>query len=319
MSSDDLFWLEPRDLPAAVVLALGHHCALRSSQPWLPEKTEADVAPLLDWVASQGVLLGWGSPGRLKAFWGGVRFGDFRNLGPGVFCPDFAHGFAQGVDALRVTRHLYRGLASRWLGEGLTIHAAAAYACEPAVAEALSLTGFGRIVADLSRPRADLETDLALAPHAGVRVRPAVADDAPLLAGWDEALARHIGAPPVSMPRTRGRTVDEWQAWLTQADAVVLIAEQGSVPLGYIKAADPGWDVTWAVGSPGTLAICGLWVEPSVRSGGVARALLAGLVREAAKRGKDLISVDCETLNPEAWGFWSKWFVPVTWSWERRL
>lgn len=320
MSSDDLFVLESwADRAAAGALALEHHRSLRSSQPWLPQKTRNDIDHLLGWVASQGVLLGWGHPGQLKAFWGGARFEDFRNLGPGVFCPDFAHGFAAGVDPFRATRHLYRGLASRWLAQGLTIHAAGTYANEAAVSEALSLTGFGRIVADLARPRSDLEADLALVPQARVDVRFAGPADAQKLAEWDRGLARHIGDPPVSMPRTHGRSPEQWVAWLAEPDAVALIAERDSVPLGFIKAEDPGYDVTWAVGGPQTLAICGLWVEPTLRGGGAARALLAALVREARHRDKTLVSVDCETLNPEAWAFWSRWFVPVTWSWERRV
>jgi hypothetical protein len=32
-----------------------------------------------------------------------------------------------------------------------------------------------------------------------------------------------------------------------------------------------------------------------------------------------VISVDCETTNLEAYGFWSRWFWPVSWSLERRV
>ena len=31
------------------------------------------------------------------------------------------------------------------------------------------------------------------------------------------------------------------------------------------------------------------------------------------------LSVDCETANPEAYGFWTRWFQPVAWALERRV
>ena len=55
------------------------------------------------------------------------------------------------------------------------------------------------------------------------------------------------------------------------------------------------------------------------RRAGVGGALLAALARVAAAAGRDLVSVDCETTNPEAYGFWSRWFHPVSWSLERRV
>ncbi len=35
--------------------------------------------------------------------------------------------------------------------------------------------------------------------------------------------------------------------------------------------------------------------------------------------GKRLMSVDCETHNLEAFGFWTRLFTPVAWGFERRV
>ena len=48
-------------------------------------------------------------------------------------------------------------------------------------------------------------------------------------------------------------------------------------------------------------------------------ALLAALVRYAKSVGKEIVSVDFESTNLEAYGFWTRWFLPVTWSLERRV
>jgi GNAT superfamily N-acetyltransferase len=77
--------------------------------------------------------------------------------------------------------------------------------------------------------------------------------------------------------------------------------------------------VTFAVHDEQTLAIDGMFVESAIRGRGVGRALLAALAAHALEAGKSLMSVDCETTNPEAYAFWSARFRPVTWSFERRV
>ena len=89
--------------------------------------------------------------------------------------------------------------------------------------------------------------------------------------------------------------------------------------MGFIKAQEPQSDVTYTVHGNGTLAINGMYVDAEARRGGVASRLLSELIDHAAEAGKNIVSVDCETTNPEAYGFWSHWFTPVTWSLERRV
>ena len=78
-------------------------------------------------------------------------------------------------------------------------------------------------------------------------------------------------------------------------------------------------DVSYAVHEESTLAINGMYVEADSRCAGVGKFLLASSVREAAGVGKEIVSVDCETTNPEAYAFWTRWFEPVAWGLERRV
>ncbi|GAJ16035.1 unnamed protein product, partial [marine sediment metagenome] len=89
--------------------------------------------------------------------------------------------------------------------------------------------------------------------------------------------------------------------------------------MGFIKAEKPQFDVSYAVHGESTLAINGMYVEADFRRAGVGSLLLASLAREAAAADKEIVSVDCETTNPEAYGFWSRWFEPVAWALERRV
>ncbi|MFH1569781.1 MAG: GNAT family N-acetyltransferase [Gemmatimonadota bacterium] len=43
------------------------------------------------------------------------------------------------------------------------------------------------------------------------------------------------------------------------------------------------------------------------RREGLGRCLLTALVLHAAAAGKGMVSVDCETTNPEACAFWVRW------------
>ena len=89
--------------------------------------------------------------------------------------------------------------------------------------------------------------------------------------------------------------------------------------MGFIKAQEPQADVSHAVHGPATLAINGTYVKPGSRSAGVGTLLLASLAGHARATGREIISVDCETANLEAYGFWSRWFMPVSWGLERRV
>jgi GNAT superfamily N-acetyltransferase len=89
--------------------------------------------------------------------------------------------------------------------------------------------------------------------------------------------------------------------------------------VGYIKAQEPQFDVSYAVHGDETLGINGMFVEPEHRGTGIAQALLAATAREANRRGLRVLSVDHETANIEADGFWGRYFEPVSWALERRI
>lgn len=47
--------------------------------------------------------------------------------------------------------------------------------------------------------------------------------------------------------------------------------------------------------------------------------MLEYLCEVSEKEGKEYIGVDCETLNPTALRFWSKYFEKYTYSYARRI
>lgn len=324
------------DVRRAADIAASAHRRLVASLPWLPARAAEDFVPRIEWMVNEGTVYALEEDGVLRSFLGWFRLDNFRNLGPGALTPDWCWGVRdetpEGEEAPpRLVSRLMSPLVRRMLADlgraQLVVHAIGVPASSRAGLEEFLLLGWGRIVLDAARPALDVRTALSGrvdrvrgGEGAAIAIRPAEARDARELSLLDARLAAHIAEPPVLMPDTRGSGVEEWEAWLRRPDAHTVVAERaGGSLVGFIKAAPPGFDVSWFVHDPGTLAICGLWVDPSARGFGVGERLLASLVDEGIAQGTTLISVDCETHNPEARAFWLKYFTPVAWSLERRF
>ncbi len=333
------------EIRRAADIAASAHRSLVASLPWLPARAVEDFVPRIEWMANEGAVYGLEEDGELKSFLGWFRLDDFRNLGPGALTPDWCWGVRDETpEAIETTeeaesgesraRHMSRlvsPLVRRMLSDlgraRLGVHAVGVPASSRAGLREFSLLGWGGIVLDAARPASDLREALASratgargGKGATVVVRPAEARDARDLSLLDARLAVHIAEPPVLMPDARGSSAEDWAEWISRTDARTVVAERsGGGLVGFIKAAPPGFDVSWFVHDPGTLAICGLWVDPSARGLGVGERLLASLVDEGIARDKTLVSVDCETHNPEARAFWLRYFEPVAWSFERRF
>ena len=100
---------------------------------------------------------------------------------------------------------------------------------------------------------------------------------------------------------------------------IAFVAVFSGAPVGYIKAQEPQFDVSYAVHGDETLGINGMFVEREHRGTGVAQALLGAMANEGERRGHQVLSVDHETANIEADGFWSRYFAAVSWALERRV
>lgn len=320
----------------AAAMAFRDHLRLRERYPWMPEKREDEFVPRIEWMAREGRVYALADGGGLRAFIGWFTIEDYRNLGAAAFTPDWCSAVsAPEAEVPRLTGPLIRRLLGDLRDEGIPIHAAGIPSTNGALIEEFSLLGYGRIVLDAARPMASLiETAGSLGPLGSLKspglpqwdraggdltLRPAEREDAKALSELDARLALHIASPPVLMPHAQGSPVGEWERWLENPGTLTYLAEREGKPVGFIKADAPHFDVSWFVHGAETMAICGFYVAPEERGAGIGRALLRALAEAASGRGYTLMSVDCETHNPEARGFWLRYFEPVTWSFERRF
>lgn len=314
------------DVLECASIAFAQHAALRHDLAFIPAKGRDDYVGKLAWLAREGRLYVARAErgGPVDAYLGWFALEEFRNIGRAALTPDWGIGVAESQREpmkkeapSRVARELLRVALADANEAGLRVHGIGVSASRPDLVETLSLTAYGRIVLDAASPADALSRCLSSA-RGSVSVARATGADVPALARLDACLARHIGSSPVMMPGAHGTDEAGWDEWLRGPEARAFIAWVAGEAVGFIKTDEPGLDVSDVVHGEATTAICGLYVDPGSRQAGVARALLAELALDAVARGKSLVSVDCETHNPEAFGFWTKWFSPVSWSLERR-
>ncbi len=319
---------DEKELKAISAIALESHKALRSSNPWLPERSIKDFFVRLEWMVNEGMVYATEDNSVIQSFLGWFPLEDFRNVGPGALTPDWAIGVAGALSAketaIRISP-LIRNLLTDIRNAGLSIHGIGIPDSSRILMEEFSLLIWGKIVLDAARSTRDLLNGLLdnahtnSLPDTSINIRPALISDASSLAHLDEQLAAHIAAPPVLMPNTEGSTTDEWASWIDSPNNLTFVAEESNSLVGFIKSGPPQMDVSWFVHSEQTTAICGLWVNPECRGKHLGESLLTELAKTAANSGYSLTSVDCETHNPEARSFWLSHFIPVSWSFERRF
>ena len=306
-------------ITSAAELSGKSHRRLRELRTHLPIRSSDDFASRIDWTTQNGIVTGLFEGGKLQAFLGAIPIDDIFNSGPGSIGPDWCNGAAAGVDDFRAFRLLYRDLAPRFISTGHRIHAFGCYASEAGYINAMQLTGFGRVTLDAARPLSwlidKLSPDLSDPEFEIVRAR---AEDAPELERLDNDLASHLTESPVFIPVPHGMSSVERSEWLASPLRISFIARRDRRVFGYIKAEEPQYDVSFAVQGRTTLAIKGLYVEPEFRRSGIGSLLLGALACEGRKIDREIMSVDCETTNIEAYAFWTKWFDPVTYGLERR-
>ena len=337
----------------ASALAFENHCLLRERYPWLPEKKLDEFIGRVEWMTREGRVYALEDGDSIRAFIGWFKIDDFRNLGVGSLTPDWCFGVApsgktgitargkereltglstgglesalgelEGAPSPREVSRLMSPLVRRMMddlkAEGIPIHAIGVPSTAGAFLEEFSMLSYGRIVLDAARPAGELIA-LPCAEPEGFIVRAAEAADARTLEDLHARLARHVGSAPVLMPGSHGMSFEEWEEWLAGPDSLTFVAEREGEAVGFIIAEPPHFDVSWFVHGESTLAICGLYVDPSIRGRGVGENLLRALVSAGVRRGYSLVSVDCETHNPEARAFWTARFRPVSWSFERRF
>lgn len=127
---------------------------------------------------------------------------------------------------------------------------------------------------------------------------------------WSALREHHASVTPdLGAPRTRAdswrRRRAQYERWLREPDAFILIAELGDRPVGYamvhLRAGSPTWPSSERAGEVETLS-----VHPSARGRGIGSALLQAVSGELAALGVSELALHVVSGNSGARGFYER-------------
>jgi ribosomal protein S18 acetylase RimI-like enzyme len=144
-------------------------------------------------------------------------------------------------------------------------------------------------------------------PPDGVTIRQAGQADIEAVLDVARIIASHqIGRPVWSGVRLRDREEirADWEEFLADETAVILLAEREGTPIGYAA--------THPAGEAGVAHLPVAGTRPDVRGGGVGRALAEHLLHRAHEDGYRTVRADWRSTNLLASRFWPRLgFVPT--------
>jgi ribosomal protein S18 acetylase RimI-like enzyme len=223
-----------------------------------------------------------------------------------AYCPEWGHATAEDSRTAIYTA-LYRAASAQWVMEGCQTHAITLLAQDQETERVWFWNGFGLAVVDAIRSL----DPLGVPAPSDFCVRPAVSEDAELLAQLDAEHWSHYARPPILMvPHVPGDATAV-RSFLSEAPNSIWLAMQGSHTMGFIRFESGSNGASDVVQANTTIAITGAYIRPDYRRRGAALALLDAALRDYASQGFERCAVDFESFNPEAASFWMKYFAPV--------
>lgn len=296
-------------IPQAKALILSNYLEECAAVDALPKDV---TIPPLDDLARNGLGAAAVEDGRLLGFLS--AYGPWKPVlytpdTAGVFSPLQAHAVQRG-QRVALWRRLYQEAAEKWVKAGAASHSITLHAHDADAREALYLYGFGVRCMDLIRPMTDA------APLDGWLCRELKDGEKDEVTVLRRMLAGHLSQSPSFMQDPPQRL----EAWLLrrQKDPPrVFAAEDGGRIIAYIEVQEDGEN--YISDSPGVMNICGAYCLPQYRGKGAAQAVLQEMILALRREGYTRLGVDCESFNPTAAAFWSKYFKVYTHSVVRRI
>ncbi len=297
-------------IPQAHALVLDNYREARAVLPVLPEKVEI---PTLEYLTENGLSVAAVENGRLLGFLG--AYGPWKPVfctpdTQGVFSPLHAHA-VEKQQRVRLWRLLYQAAAEKWARAGAASYAITLYAHDDLAREAMYMYGFGVRCLDLMRPMTD---DIGAAGNWHCCELDASRQEE--LTALRRELAEHLAQSP-SFMRHDPRFLEEWLNKKKTVQCRVFAAMDRGRIIAYMELQEDGEN--FAACTQGTMNICGTYCRKEYRGTGAAQAVLKYLINTLREEKCSRLGVDCESFNPTALGFWSKYFDAYTHSVVRRI
>ena len=297
---------------AAQLLAMENYQEEREHVRSLPEVKEF---PRLQELADNGLGVAAMENDRLLGFWGcmGPWENEFGSLAYGVFSPIHAHG-AVREKRKNIYRRMYQSLAEKLVRKGIACHTIALYAHDISAVSGLFTYGFGMRCVDAIRPLEEIP--LTSRADRTIICRESGEADFPKIRGLRTGLGEHLGKSPCFIMMSDA-DIESWQRRKESGGVRVFTAWSGEEMAAYLEITNCGENFATEV--PEMQNICGAYCMPAFRGQEIMQMLLNHVIGILKAEGYTRLGVDYESINPNAWGFWSKYFEAYTYSLTRRI
>jgi len=237
----------------------------------------------------------------------------------GTFTPIHGHGVISTIPGQlrdRIYSKLYQEAARKWVNAGIRSHAIALFTYDKEAESSFFYNGFGLRCLDLIRSlECGIEINGSVDRNLEFEYSELPRKDWKYLLDLHNSILTHLGESPSFMYFP---FMDEAQLYAHTSENVrYFAAKKDGEYIAYIKLAEEGEN--YATSVEGMVNICGAFCRKEYRGLGIVQKLLDYMIEVLQKEGYQLLGVDCESFNPTARGFWTKYFKEYTHSLVRRI
>lgn len=243
-------------------------------------------------------------------FWGGID-GFFGNV-KGAFSPLFANA-VQGENRGRTMSLLFQHASEEMVKNEILSIGICIYSHDTEVMSSLIMNGFGARCSDAVR---NIDKAIGVSINKEYFYEEINYSEAGILLPLKNSLVRHLRQSPTYFPNNEF-SAEKFSEMCRRRKSRFFIARNSTEVIGYIEIMEEG--ETFISEEPDMLNICGAYLKEGYRGENIFQSLLSYALEALKKDGVKRIGVDCETINPNAFRFWRKYFDTYTYSFVRRI
>ncbi len=292
-------------------LALACYEEERSKVPALPD---AGAFPDLTYFADNGLGVAALKNGKMAGFLCSTMPFDhaFRSTDvKGVFSPMGANG-AIPENRAKIYAAMYQEAACKWVSAGAVSHGICLYAHDEIAQQQFFKYGFGLRCVDSIRPMEPFHC----VSCEEYKFSELTSSEYPLAYSLEIMLHRHYISSPFFMNR-KPETCETFCETCVRDHDRCFVAQYEDKICAYLKISESG--ETFITEKPDYLHITGAFCLEEHRGKGVYQNLLNYVIKLLKAEGYTHLGVDFESINPTAYGFWSKYFTEYTHGLVRRI
>lgn len=244
---------------------------------------------------------------------------EFFGKNQGIFVPIEGHG-AIDNNSEYIYTSLYREAAKYWASKGIFSHGIALYSHNEKLINNMFVNGFGmRCVDAMTSLKQNPLTFLSVKDS---QIKPKVSfaevgfDEIESIYSLRVKLEDHINESPIFFPARSG-SLDDFRKQRLEKGSRFFVCKENDIIIAYCEITSEGEN--FASSCNQVINICGAYIEEEFRGSNIFTKLLGFTFDKIRETDISICGVDFESINPEAYGFWTKHFTPYTNSLVRRV